>query len=110
VAGGLIYLHYNKSENWTSPWQTHVSVAFVYLLLNVFLAITPFIPPNSDWNADGYPYYAFPLVGTGVLFLGVLYWLLWTKVWPRLGEYVVVTERFIDEDGFEVVRYRNVPA
>ncbi|KAK0619012.1 amino acid/polyamine transporter I [Immersiella caudata] len=109
VAGGLIYLHYNKSENWSSPWQTHVSVAFVYLLLNAFLAITPFIPPNSDWNADGYPYYAFPIVGTGVLFLGVLYWALWTKVWPRLGGYIVVSERHIAEDGTEVVRYRNVP-
>ncbi|KAK0652600.1 amino acid/polyamine transporter I [Cercophora newfieldiana] len=109
VAGGLIYLHYNKSENWSSPWQTHVSVAFVYLLLNVFLAITPFIPPTSDWNADGYPYYAFPLVGTGVLLLGVLYWALWTKVWPRLGGYTVVTERFIGEDGSEVVRHRKVP-
>jgi hypothetical protein len=56
-------------------------VAVIYLLLGIFLVVTPFIPPNSDWNADGYPYYAFPLVGTGVLLLGVVYWLLWTRGW-----------------------------
>lgn len=108
VAGGLIYLHYSKTENWHSPWKTHTWVAVVYLLLNAFLAITPFIPPTSDWNADGYPYYAFPLVGTGVLGLGVLYWVLWTKVWPSWGGYVVVTETTIDEFGTEVIRHRNV--
>lgn len=110
VVGGLIYLRFRESENWTSPWKTPIWVAVIYLLLNAFLAITPFIPPNSDWNADGYPYYAFPIVGTGVLFLGVLYWVLWTKVWPRLGGYVVVSERTIDEYGNEVVRYRKVSA
>ena len=108
MAGGLIYLHYSKSEAWSSPWQTHVSMAVVYLLLNAFLAITPFIPPNSDWNADGYPYWAFPVVGTGVLLFGVLYWTLWTKVWPKLGGYVVVSERVIDHNGAEIVRYRKV--
>ncbi|KAK5656718.1 hypothetical protein OQA88_4265 [Cercophora sp. LCS_1] len=110
VVGGLIYLRFRESENWSSTWKTPIWVAIIYLFLNVFLAITPFIPPNSDWNADGYPYYAFPLVGTGVLLLGVLYWALWTKVWPRLGGYVVVTERSLDEYGNEVVRYRKVSA
>ncbi len=83
MAGGLIYLRLRKSENWSSPWQTYLPVSVVYLLLNLFLVVTPFIPPNSDWNADGYPYLAFPLVGTGVLLLGVVYWLLWIWVWPR---------------------------
>ncbi|KAK4189155.1 amino acid permease-domain-containing protein [Podospora australis] len=109
VAGGLIYLRLKKSENWSSPWQTHILVAFVYLLLNLFLAITPFIPPNSDWNADGYPYYAFPLVGIAILFLGAVYWVIWTKVWPRLGGYVLVAETIIDETGEVVVRYRKSP-
>ncbi len=109
VAGGLIYLHLKKSENWSSPWRTRLPVIIVYLALNVFLAVTPFIPPNSDWNADGYPYWAFPVVGTGVLGLGGVYWLLWTKVWPRFGGYAVSTARVIDDSGVEVVRYRRVP-
>lgn len=109
VTCGLIYLQWNKKENWSSPWHTYLPISIIYLLLNLFLAITPFIPPNNDWNADGYPYYAFPLVGTGVLVLGGVYWALWTKVWPKIGGYIVVAERIIDEDtGEEVVRYNKV--
>ncbi|KAK3685177.1 amino acid permease-domain-containing protein [Podospora appendiculata] len=110
VAGGLIYLQLTKSENWSSPFHNPLPVTVVYLLLNAFLALTPFIPPNSDWNADGYPYYAFPIVGCAVLLLGVVYWAFWIKVWPKLGGYVVVAETSIDEYGAEVVTYGRLPA
>lgn len=77
----------------------------VYLLLNLFLVATPFVPPNSDWNADGYPYYAFPLVGTGVLLLGAVYWLVWARKagLPTLDGYGAVAEPemvvVVTEDG-----------
>jgi hypothetical protein len=105
VAGGLIYLRLSKSENWSSPWQTYLPVPAIYLCLNIFLVVTPFIPPNSDWNADGYPYYAFPLVGTGVLLLGAVYWLLWTRVWPKWSGYDVVAELDLDDDDGKGVVY-----
>lgn len=108
VTGGLIYLHYNKSENWSSPWRTYLPVSITYLLLNLFLVITPLIPPSDDWNAGGYPYYAFPLAGIGTLLLGAAYWVLWAKVWPRLGGYTVVAEKTINEDGEEVVSYIKI--
>ncbi|KAK3370380.1 high-affinity methionine permease [Podospora didyma] len=112
VGGGLIYLQLSKTENWTSPWYTPTLVAVIYVILNVFLALAPFIPPNAAWDASAsYPYYVFPLVGMGVLLLGAVYWALWTKVWPRLGGYVVMTERVLDENGVEVsVRYKKVSA
>ncbi|KAI1758497.1 amino acid transporter [Hypoxylon sp. FL1150] len=97
VAARLIYLHYRKSENWTSPWHTYlpISVLALYLLANVFLAIVPFIPPNGDWNAEGYPYLAFPLT-------------CWSKLWPAIGGYKIEAHRIIEDDGKEVVRYRKV--
>ena len=85
VTAGLIYLHYKKSENWTSPWHTMLPISVLYLLANVFLAIVPFIPPDGTWDADGYPYYIYPIVGVGVLLLGVVYWVCWTKMWPKFG-------------------------
>ncbi|KAK8879025.1 high-affinity methionine permease [Apiospora arundinis] len=108
VAAGLIYLHFKKSEQWTSPWHTYLPIAVLFLLSNVFLALVPFIPPEGDWNADGYPYYAFPVVGVGVLLLGGLYWVCWTKIWPAVGGYKVVAERIEDEEGNEVLRYRKI--
>lgn len=108
VAGGLTYLRLSKTENWSSPWHTYLPVSVIYFLLNIFLVVTPFVPPNKDWNADGYPYYAFPLVGTGVLLLGAVYWLVWTRASPRLGGYGEVLE---DEDAVDgmVVHAKSVP-
>lgn len=108
VCAGLIYLQWKKSENWTSPWHTYLPITVVYLLANIFLAVTPFIPPNGSWNADGYPYYVFPVVGVGVLLLGVVYWVCWTKIWPAIGGYKIVATRIIDDHGVEAIRYRKV--
>ncbi|PTD12120.1 hypothetical protein HYE67_009975 [Fusarium culmorum] len=108
VTAGLIYLHWSKSENWTSPWHTYLPISVIYLLANIFLALVPFIPPDGDWNADGYPYYVFPVVGVGVLILGGVYWAFWTKILPRIGGYKVVADRTFDDAGVETVRYRKV--
>ncbi|KAF2792199.1 amino acid transporter [Melanomma pulvis-pyrius CBS 109.77] len=108
VTAGLIYLHYNKREQWTSPWHTYLPISILYFLANLFLALVPFIPPDGDWNADGYPYYVFPVVGVGVLLLGVVYWACWTKLWPRVGGYKIATDRHIDADGAEHIRYVKV--
>jgi amino acid transporter len=108
VTAGLIYLHYSKRERWTSPWHTYLPIAVLYLLANAFLAIVPFIPPDGDWNAEGYPYYVFPVVGVSVLLLGVVYWVLWTKVVPKIGGYKIVAERHMDAEGVEHIRYVKV--
>ncbi|KAF5553401.1 high-affinity methionine permease [Fusarium napiforme] len=108
VTAGLIYLHYKKSENWTSPWHTYLPISIIYLLANVFLALVPFIPPDGDWNADGYPYYVFPVVGVGVLILGGVYWSFWTKILPRIGGYKVVADRTFDDSGVETVSLTNI--
>ena len=105
VTAGLIYLHYNKRELWESPWHTYLPVAVLYFAVNIFLALVPFIPPDGDWNADGYPYYVFPIVGVSVLLLGGFYWVCWTKIWPKLGGYKIVSERYEDAQGNEHVKY-----
>ncbi|PVH93286.1 high-affinity methionine permease-like protein [Periconia macrospinosa] len=108
VAAGLIYLQYSKRERWTSPWHTYLPISVLYFAANAFLAIVPFIPPDGDWNAEGYPYFVFPIVGVGVLLLGGVYWTAWTKIWPKLGGYKIVSERYEDEAGVEHVRYVKV--
>ena len=109
VAAGLIYLHLKKSEGWSSPFRSWLPVIVLYLLANIFLAIVPFIPPDGDHNAEGYPYYVFPVVGVGVLLAGAVYWYLYMKLWPHIGGYKIVSERYISEDdGREVIRYIKV--
>lgn len=109
VAIGLLYLQFNKSENWSSPFHTYLPVTLLFLVSNAFLAIVPFIPPTGPKDPEGYPFYVFPVVGVGVLLLGVLYWSVWTKGLPRLFGYKIVTERYVsDVDGSETVRYKKV--
>lgn len=101
-------MQWNKKENWSSPWHTHAPITILYILVNFFLCIVPFIPPNGSWNADGYPYYVFPIVGVGVILLGGVYWVCWTKIWPAFGGYKIVAERSYDEDNNEVIRYKKI--
>ncbi|KAI0008348.1 amino acid transporter [Xylariaceae sp. FL0662B] len=108
VVAGLIYIQYKKSENWSSPWHTLLPISVLYLLANIFLAIVPFIPPNGDWNAEGYPYFVFPVVGVGVLILGGIYWVCWTKIWPAIGGYKIVAHRTVQDDGHEAVKYVKI--
>ncbi|ROW03719.1 hypothetical protein VMCG_05336 [Cytospora schulzeri] len=108
VAGGLVYLHFRKSEKWSSPWHTYLPVVILFLASNVFLAIVPFVPPTGSWDANGYPYYVFPVVGLGVLILGGIYWAVWTIVLPAIGGYQVVAERTGSNDGAEEVRYVKI--
>lgn len=109
VAAGLIYLQYSKKENWTSPFHSYLPLTVIFLFANVFLAIVPFIPPQGDPDPDGYPFFVFPVVGVGVLFLGAFYWLVWLRIIPRFRGYKIVGERVVLEDGGEAVRYKRVP-
>ncbi|RVX73455.1 hypothetical protein B0A52_03097 [Exophiala mesophila] len=109
VALGLLYLQFNKSENWSSPFHTYLPVTLLFLASNAFLAIVPFIPPTGPKDPEGYPFYVFPVVGVGVLLLGVLYWGLWMKGLPKLLGYRIGAERYVsDTDGSETVRYKKV--
>jgi hypothetical protein len=114
VAAGLLYLRFQKSESWSSPFRAWLPVVVFFLLSNAFLAIVPFVPPPITAQAgtdedSGYPYYIFPVVGISVLLMGVAYWAVWKKVAPRLGGYTLEAQTVVDEDGTESVRYRKVP-
>lgn len=77
-------------------------MAVIFLCLNTFLVVTPFVPPNGDWNSDGYPYYAYPLAGTAILLLGALYWLVWTRLWPEWTNLPITESLVVDEEGEDV--------
>lgn len=109
VGGGLLYLQYRKSENWTSPFHCHILFTLVFVLSNVISLIVPFIPPKEGNGAfESIPYYVFPLIGFAILILGVIYWFGFLKVFPRLVGYKFLVEREILVDGSEVVRYKRI--
>ena len=80
----------------------------MYLLANVFVIIAPFIPPSKAQSGDDYPYFVMPLVDTGLLFMGVIYWGLRYKLLPYLGGYHIEPELHRDMNGCDYNVYRKV--
>lgn len=58
----------------SAPWVC----IMIFLLANLFLALFPFIPPPVS-STHSIPYWCFPVVGTGALILGALFF--FTRPW-----------------------------
>lgn len=57
-------------KTFSAPW---ICIC-VFFCANLFLAVFPFVPPPSNsWNQKSIPYWCFPVVGTGCLLLGALF-------------------------------------
>lgn len=107
VAIGLIYLYINReSWGWNPPVKATLPVVVFFLISNLFLVFAPYAPPEDGQSIyKSMPYWTHNVVAWGVIFLGGVYWVIWTKVMPRLGGYKLVREVQIDPtDGWD----RNV--
>jgi hypothetical protein len=67
----------------------------------LFTLAVPFIPNNS---LSKIPFYVVPAMGTGMLVVGLAYWLLWAKVLPLAGWHVQHEVQLMP-DGSERVKY-----
>lgn len=77
---GLVYMRYGRKSGETealisfssSSFKTPMIMVVMFLVANTFMALFPFLlPPEYSLVI---PYWCFPTVGTGVLFLGVIYY------------------------------------
>jgi len=112
VSGGLIYVYFHKTSYvWYPPVKATVPVVGFFFISNIFLVIAPFIKPTEGQNIyETMPYYTHCLIGIGILVAGVIYWLVWAVIAPKLGHYRLVRETYTDElAGWERNRFRRVP-
>jgi amino acid transporter len=102
ISGGLVLLYTPllKHWNWTPPFRASLPVVFFFFISNVFLVIAPLIPPAPGGSVyKDLPYWLHVVISIGVLFLGVVYWVIWVKVLPRLGGYKLQREWVRQSDG-----------
>lgn len=83
LSSGLVYMRYKRKSGETealvsplvsssSTFKTPMIMVVIFLTANTFMALFPFLlPPEYSLMI---PYWCFPTVGTGVLFLGVVYY------------------------------------
>lgn len=86
-------------------------VAIFYVLGNVFLLIMPWVPPKAGINASafGFFYAASSLVGLGFILIAFLYYVLWIKVLPKLGNYSIRKVVLDLDDGSVAHKLVRVP-
>ncbi|CEJ89653.1 hypothetical protein VHEMI05482 [[Torrubiella] hemipterigena] len=108
VTGGLIWLRFRKSENWSSPWRSPVIILVLYLFTNIFLLLAPFIPNPQNNRKGAYPYFTVPLVGTLTLFLCILYWFIRMRLLPQWRGYVIVGEHRTDSNQCTYIVYKKM--
>jgi hypothetical protein len=103
VALGLAWLYLHRDAyNWHPPTRATLPVTIFFLLSNLYLAIAPFIPPDTpDQNVyNSLPYYLHCVVGLGIIGAGGVYWLVWAVLLPRLGGYRLEKEVVKGDDGW----------
>lgn len=107
VAGALIHLYLHpffasrNGERWQPPIRATLPVAVFFLLSNIYLVVAPFVPPDDGQNVyEHLPYYLHCVVGIGVFVAGAIYWLFWAVILPKLGNYQLVRESELMDDGW----------
>ncbi|KAL2164066.1 hypothetical protein VTH06DRAFT_3280 [Thermothelomyces fergusii] len=109
LALGLVYLSFAPSEKWAEQRKNFRSsplLTIFWIVALLFVQAAPFIENDFLQNV---PYYVFPTLGTSLLVIGTVYWLVWAKVLPAFG-YQIQHEIVQLSDGSERVRYKTQKA
>ncbi|KAJ3564606.1 hypothetical protein NPX13_g7785 [Xylaria arbuscula] len=104
---GLIWLRY-KRPDLKRPFKAWMPAVYFRALLCVALLAAPFFPPSVP-DPDGLWYATYAVVGVGVIVFGVLYWLVWTIILPRLGGYRLEEKEDVLDDGTTITVLARVP-
>ncbi|KAI2782095.1 amino acid permease-domain-containing protein [Daldinia loculata] len=94
---GLIWLRY-KRPDLKRPFKAWIPAVIFRIVLCFSLLAAPFFPPSHP-KPGGLFYATYAIVGVGILVFGVLYWLIWTVVLPRLGGYRLEEKQDVLDDG-----------
>lgn len=105
-----MYLNRDK-YNWHPPCRATLPVVVFFLLSNIYLVVAPYVPPEtaSQNVYESLPYYLHCVVGTGIVLAGGVYWLVWAKLLPRLGNYHLKKETIVGADGWTRSIFVKVP-
>ncbi|KAI2617193.1 amino acid transporter [Hypoxylon sp. NC1633] len=104
---GLIWLRY-KRPDLKRPFKASIPAVIFRIILCFCLLAAPFFPPSHP-KPGGLFYATYAIVGVGILVFGVLYWLVWTVILPRLGHYRLEEKPDVLDDGTAITVLTRVP-
>lgn len=75
--------HFKSShKSFSAPWVCVI----LFLFANLFLALLPFFPPPKSYQSGSIPYWCFPVVGTGCILLGGVFFYTRRAYYRRSGK------------------------
>ncbi|KAI4864402.1 amino acid permease-domain-containing protein [Hypoxylon rubiginosum] len=104
---GLIWLRY-KRPDLNRPFKAWIPAVIFRTLLCFCLLAAPFFPPSHP-KPGGLFYATYAIVGVGILLFGVVYWLVWTVILPRLGRYRLEEKGDVLDDGTAITVLTHRP-
>ena len=78
-------------------------IAGFFLVGQSFLLVAPFLRPPGGKGDTSQPYWAYPLVGIGVMVSGLVYYVVLVHILPRIGNYSLKHEKIVLADGTHVM-------
>lgn len=105
LAIGLLYLNFTPSERWAEQRTTFHSspILTIFWIISLLFTLGASFIPNTLLPAI--PWYVVPALGTSMLGIGTVYWLVWAKVLPMMG-FHIQHEIVQMPDGSERVKYK----
>ena len=106
VVSGLFMLRV-KAPKVNRPFRIWLPFAALFLAGQIFLIVAPFLYPPGGKGDTNLPYWLSSVVGMVVLVAGVIYWLVWWILLPRLGKFVYLERKTELRDGTVVIQFEK---
>ena len=98
LGAGLLFLRFASRRKWARKSRAgsginpviSIIAAVLFTIANAYPVVTAWIPPSSAFQkamSKYFPWYSTPTVGWTVIALGVVYWLSFRFVVPRVGDH-----------------------
>lgn len=106
LAAGLLYVYWKKfrgtlEKEWKPPIRATIPVIIFFFLSSLYLIVAPYVPPVHGQKVyNSLPYWIHPVVTWGIFGIGLVYWIIWTKVLPYFGGYTLISKEVLGDDGF----------
>lgn len=104
---GLLWLRY-KRPDLKRPFRAWTIAVVVRIVLCLALLAAPFSPPKEKRPPGSIWYATYAVVGVGVILFGLLYWVVWFKILPRLKGYRIEEETDVLSDGTTISKLVHV--
>jgi hypothetical protein len=107
VVLGLFYLRY-AAPDLPRPFKSWIIVPLFFLAGQMFLLIAPFLRPPGGKGDTSLPYWLYPIIGIAILTGGFVYWAMWRKLLPKIGNFTWEEKKSTLQDGTVVTEFTKV--